>query len=193
MAGVALGCNVLAQQRIFGVLVMIELGGFPLLLAVASRTFLAQSALMNIILAVARNTSSGCFLFVERPLVASQAFHRFMLAQQLEFGFVVMVELDVSSRLSVWQVSHFLPYCPLCLSTLMASHTFMRRTFIAARVSMAFAAFHFYVFATESKAGLFETVIEFCFLPITLVMAAFTIGAQATLVLIILAMTVIAC
>src|ERR1019366_1361573 len=87
----------------------------------------------------------------------------------------------------------FFAVLPLMLVDLeTTSHTFMRRSFIAARVSMAFTAFHIRVLALESKTSLFERVIEFCFFPITLVMAVFTIGAQTTLVFINLTMTGIA-
>src|SRR5665647_1745079 len=74
---------------------MIKAGGFPLLLAVASFTFAAQSTLMDIIFAVACNTRSRRFLLgKKRCLVARQTFHRCMLAEQLEFGCNIMVKLD---------------------------------------------------------------------------------------------------
>ena len=57
---------------------------------------------------------------------------------------------------------------------------------------MAFAAFHICVFALEHKTCLFESVIESCFFPRALVMAALAVGAQTALVFIDLMMTVIA-
>ena len=117
-----------------------------------------------------------------------------MLAQQLEFGLQVMVKLDFFPVFFRMAGLAFFAVLPLMLVDLeMTSHTFMRRSFIVARVSMAFVAFHIYVLASENKTSFFETVIEFCFFPITLVMAVFTISAQTTLVFINLTMTVIAC
>src|SRR5665647_2385625 len=75
----------------------------------------------------------------------------------------------------------------------MTGHAFMRRSFIAGWVSVAFTAFHICVLALEREMGLFESVIKFCFFPVTLVMAAFAIGAQTTLVFIILMVAIIAC
>lgn len=69
----------------------------------------------------------------------------------------------------------------------------MRRSFIAGRVSVAFTAFHICMLALEREMGLFERVIKFCFFPVALVMAAFAIGAQTTLVFIVLVVAIIAC
>lgn len=74
---------------------MIKSGGFPLHLAVAGFTFAAQPTLVNIIFAVTRNTCSRRFLpGKKRCRMAGNAFHRFVLAQQLEFGCNIMIELD---------------------------------------------------------------------------------------------------
>src|SRR5450756_697087 len=102
------------------------------------------------------NTRSRCFLLgKERCLMASQAFHRFVLAQQLEFGFNVMVKLDRFPVAIHMAGLAFFAVLPLMLVDLeMTGHTFMRRSFIAARVSMAFVAFHIDMLAFKSKVSL---------------------------------------
>ena len=88
----------------------------------------------------------------------------------------------------------FLAVSPFMLVDLdMTTHAFKRCFFILARRDMAFAAFHVQVLALEREMGLFERVIEFCLFPGTLVMAAFAIGTQTALMLVILVMAVIAC
>ena len=174
---------------------MIELGGLPFFLVMAGCALLSQSALMHIIFAVAPNTGSWGFLLlgIEWRLMATYAFNLFMLAQQLEFRFGVMIKQDFLPVFIDVAGLAFLAVQALMLICLqVTSHTFMRRPFIFGRVGMALAALHFYVLAGEGKMRFLQAVIEFCFFPVTLVMAVFTIGAQATLVFIILAMTVIA-
>lgn len=82
VAGIALGRDMLAQQRKFSVLVVIEFGDLPFFLVMAGFTFRAQATFMDIVLAVTANTRSRrLFLFgVERSLMTTDAFHRLVLA-----------------------------------------------------------------------------------------------------------------
>lgn len=75
----------------------------------------------------------------------------------------------------------------------MAGDAFKRCSLVFSRRHMAFTAFDVHVLALEREMGLCESVIEFCFFPVTLVVAAFAIGAQTTLVFIIFMVAVIAC
>ena len=163
---------------------MVEFRGLPFFLVVASRAFVAQSALVHIVLAMARYTRSRRFLLgKQRCLVATDAFRQLMFAQQLEFRLCVVIELDFFPVLIRMAGFALLAVLALVLVVLaMACHAFMRYTFKVTRIDMALAAFHVHVFAAERKAGLFQTVIELCFLPAALVMAALAIGTQTALV-----------
>lgn len=174
---------------------MVEFRGLPFFLVMASRTFIAQRALVHIILAMARNTRSRRLLLgKERCLVAAYALCLLMLAQQLEFRSRIMIEIDLLPILFHMACFAFLAILPLMLVGFqVAGHTFMRRSFVFGRVDMTFAAFHICVLAIERKTSLFERVVEFRFFPAALVMATLAIGAQTALVLINLAMAVIAC
>lgn len=173
---------------------MIEFGGFPFFLVVASLAFFAQSALVHIILAMTCVTRSRRLLFcIKRLLMATHAFCQFMLAQQLEFRLCIVIKLDFFPVLLRMAGFALLAILPLMLVGLeMTCHALMRCALVLARIDMAFAAFHIDVFADERKMGLLETVVEFGFFPVALVMTALAISAQAALVLVILAMTVIA-
>lgn len=82
MAGIAFGRYMLAQQRKFGVLVMIELGGLPFLFGVAGFALGTQTALVHIVLAVTLDTRRRRFHFAEqRRLVAGDTFYFDVLAQ----------------------------------------------------------------------------------------------------------------
>ena len=109
--------------------------------------------------------------------MASQAFHRLMLAQQLEFCLKIMVKHDLFPvALNVAGLAFFAVLTLVLVDLEMTGHAFMRRALVAAWISMAFIAFHFQVLAIESEMGLFQAVIEFCFFPVTLVMAALAVS-----------------
>jgi len=98
VASLALGIAVFALKWILGVLVVIEIGGFPALVIVATLAFLAQTSAMAfflIILAMARHTRHRQFLFIQVPLagqVAVVALHRLMLAAQGKMGILVVIK-----------------------------------------------------------------------------------------------------
>ena len=98
VASIALGIAVLALKRILGVLVVIEIGGFPALVIVATLAFFAQAspvAFLLVVLAMARHAGHRQFLFIQVPLagqVAIVTLHRLMLAAQVKMSIPVMIK-----------------------------------------------------------------------------------------------------
>lgn len=75
---------------------MVDAGSLPFFLAMAGFALFTEFSFVHILFLVARDAGCRCFdLAEQRLLVAGHAFHRFMLTQQLEFRFSVMVELDL--------------------------------------------------------------------------------------------------
>lgn len=75
---------------------MVDAGSLPSFLVMAGFALFTELSFVHILFLVARDAGCRCFNLAEQRLfVAGHAFHRFMLAQQLEFRFPVMVEFDL--------------------------------------------------------------------------------------------------
>ena len=83
MAAFAFCGMVFAIQREFGVLVMIEMNGFPVAFGVTSLALFAEASFVLIVLAMARDAGFGS-LFVFGVFMAFLAFHLLMLSQEWE-------------------------------------------------------------------------------------------------------------
>ena len=103
MTGLARGCFVLAQQRIFRILVVVEGRGFPALLVVTGVTFRAEYGLVSIVFSVTRDAIGLELVFIEVACMAALAFYGLMLVQQRVCGVPAMVEdnlLPISLRVT---------------------------------------------------------------------------------------------
>ncbi len=85
-----------AEQRVFGVPIMIEGRRFPLVLGMALSAFLTKTGVMDIILFVAGITVRRRVDFIERALVATLAGDFSVVALQRVGGIAVVVEKNRS-------------------------------------------------------------------------------------------------
>ena len=119
---------------------MIEFDGLPFLLGMARRAFVAQTALVNVVLAVTCNTSGRRFRLGKKRLdVAADAFHPFMLANQLEFGLRVVIEFNLFPALGGMAGLAFLAISPAVLVVLaVARHARLGNAFEFTQTDVTF-------------------------------------------------------
>src|SRR5574340_245513 len=205
VAGIALGIAMLALERILRILVVIELGGFPVFFGVAALALVAELALVAfflVILAVARHARRQEILFVQRLCrqMAGIAFHLLVLVEQDILGVLVVIEMYFLPATVVMAGFAFFPVAslvPLRLIVLAVAGITLFRSLLESLVKfeglvkMAFLAFDIRMFAARQlEFGLF--VIEGGFLPVLCVMAAAAIKAELAFVHIVLLMAGVA-
>ena len=94
MATDAFRVAVLAQQRVIGLLVVVENNLFPALCVMASLTLGSEIALVLVVFLVAGIAVHLELVLIQVSLVAIVALHIAMLSKQREFGLPVMIERD---------------------------------------------------------------------------------------------------
>lgn len=109
VTGVAFDLLVCTAQGIFGVLVVVENGLFPIRRGVAAFALLPETPLVFVVFAMAGITAGLQFLVFGLLLVATLAFDGAVAAFQLEFGVAVMIEIGLFPPIGAMTILAFLP------------------------------------------------------------------------------------
>jgi hypothetical protein len=176
---------VFAEQREFGLLLVIEQDFFPIALGMASLALAAEFALVHlvIVLLMARAAQFGR-VFVLLVDVTLVALHVIVLAQQLEVSLVVVElgRLPVFFAVALGTVGTQLALVRFVVILFMTGHTSLGRIFVLA-VDMTLVALHIEVLAQQLEVSL--AVVKVGGLPVFFDVALGTVSAQAAFMLIV--------
>ena len=181
-----------AQQREFGLLLVIEDDLFPIFLVVASLALRPEFAFVRfvILFLMAREAKHGR-IFELVVWVTFCALHFFVLAQQFELGLIVIEvgHLPILGGMAVLALVAQFALMSLVIILLMATYASLWNAFVLA-VDVALRALHFDVLSDQFEFGLI--VIKTSGLPIFFCMALSTVLTQFAFVclLVIFLMTV---
>ena len=179
--------QMLAEQRKFGLLVVVEQKLFPVFFSVAGFALRPELALVRlvVVLLVARHASRLQFVLVQVALMTSSAFNRGqVLAQQRKFGLLAMIEqnlLPASIGMAGLALHTELALVRLDIVLLVATAALQRRLFEFV-IAMATRALYIHMFAQQRKVGF--AVVEVGCLPVLFLMAISTLFTQAAFVLV---------
>jgi len=184
---------VLAQQRVFGLLVMIEHDLFPAAIDVAGLAQRSKGLLVFVVLQVTGQTIHLELVLIQVSGMASHTLHgRTMFPRQREFGFLVVIErnlfpaaLDVAAFALRSETALVLVVFLVTRQTIHLQLVFIQIAFVAAD------AFHFMVFSQQRIFGLF-VMIENDLFPALDVMASLALRPEGTLVLVVFFVTGVA-
>lgn len=177
-----LGRFVLADQREFGLLAVIEDALFPIFLIVASLTLRTELAFVRfvVILLMTRITQHRC-VFELVVWVTFRTFHFFVLAQQLELGLIVIEigHLPIFGGMAILTLVTQLTFVCFVIVFLMTAHASLGNTLVFA-VDVALRTLHIDVFSDQLEFGF--VVIEACALPIFFCVALGAVFTQLAFV-----------
>ena len=189
VAAAAFNFFMLGEQRILGLLCMVEQNFFPFSLDMATFAFGAKTAFVFIVFLVTGKTVHRQFFFGHIALVTATAFRGQMLAQQGIFGFFGMVEQDLFPALLKVTALAFLAEITLVrIIFLVAGKAGFLEFFFLYITLVTERAFQFFMFPEQGIFGLF-CMVENDFFPAFFHVASFAFCPKVTLVLVVFFVT----
>ena len=202
MATDALGINVLAEQRVFGFLVVVENDFFPTLVVVTGLALWTEFSLVPFLLVVVLFVTGNAIhlelVLVDVALVTLDTFDIVMLSAQRKFCFLVMIKRNffpAALDMAGFALGAEFPLVPfLVIVLLVAGDTFLLELILVQVALVAFDALRFLVFAQQRILGL--VVVEDGLFPAFRVVTGLAFGTEFALVplrsVIVLLVTVVA-
>ena len=179
----------LAEEGEFGVSIMIEGDGFPLLLAVTLLAFRPEVGSMNVVLLMAGIATGRCLILVECAFVTPVAFGLPVIALQLKRGITIMLEEQEFPAPFGMTACALLGKSPLMLVVLLMAGVAVGRSLILIQVPlMAGLALGRDMPPTERVFGV-QVMIERDGLPIALRMAGFALLSVCPFVFVVFLVT----
>ena len=190
VATCALCLAVLPQQRIFGLLIVVEQNFFPAFFEVAGFALRPECALVFVVLGVARVAGHLQLVFIQIPFVATGALRLTVFPQQRILGLLVVVEQNLFPAFLDVAGFAFWPKVSFVFVVLLVTRiTLLGRIFVFV-ADMATEAFHVHMLAQQFVIGL--VVIEFSRFPIFFHVALGAIGSQSAFVFVVLLVATVA-
>jgi hypothetical protein len=181
---------VFAEQRVFGLLVMIEWNLFPAAFDVARLTLEAEFPLVLVVFFMARIAIGLQFFLVQITLVATDAFCVSVFAEQRVLGLLVMIEYDLFPAGFIVASLAFGTKGSFVLIDLLVTLVAKLGRLLEFIIRMASLAFHFFVFAQQFKFRF--AVVKVGSLPVLFLVAILALWPQTALMFIRLFMTTVA-